>query len=182
MRGVRLCSRLKEGDRPQGCARFHLLLLVPLAVIFTTPLLWLVSTALKPDAQMAQWPPVWIPNPPQWENFHMCSQKAISVVPQEYTDHRVTGYARQRVDRFPMAAFGFCRLRFPGRNFLFGVLLATMMLPGVVTLIPTFILFRTLGWLNSYRAADRARLLRGRCAFFIFLLRQSFHGHSSRTV
>jgi ABC-type glycerol-3-phosphate transport system permease component len=72
-----------------------------------------------------------------------------------------------------MAAYGFTRLRFPGRSLLFGVLLATMMLPGVVTLIPTFILFKELGWLDSFKPLIVPAYFGGG-AFFIFLLRQFF--------
>jgi ABC-type glycerol-3-phosphate transport system permease component len=150
-------------------------MLVPLAGLFTTPLLWLVSTALKPDAQLAAWPPVWVPNPPDWVNFV-----------QVFTEGRFGLYLQNTlfiavlatigsVLTASMAAFGFCRLRFPGRDFLFGVLLATMMLPGVVTLIPTFILFRHLNWLNSYKPLIVPAYFGGG-AFFIFLLRQSFMG------
>ena len=150
-------------------------LLVPLAIIFTTPLIWLVSTSLKPDELMAKWPPVWIPNPPQWQNYL-----------EVFTEGHFGLYLRNTlfiavlatlgsVLTASMAAFGFSRLRFPGRNFLFGVLLATMMLPGVVTLIPTFILFSKLHWLNSFRPLIVPAYFGGG-AFYIFLLRQSFMG------
>lgn len=155
---------------------YHVLayaLLVPLAVVFTAPLVWLVSSALKPDAQLAVWPPVWIPNPPDWINFS-----------QAFTEGNFGLYLKNTLliavlatigatVTSSMAAFGFSRLRFPGRDFLFGVLLATMMLPGVVTLIPTFILFHRLHWLNSYRPLIIPAYFGGG-AFSIFLLRQSF--------
>jgi ABC-type glycerol-3-phosphate transport system permease component len=72
-----------------------------------------------------------------------------------------------------MAAYGFTRLRFPGRSLLFAILLATMMLPGVVTLIPTFILFKELRWLDSFKPLIVPAYFGGG-AFFIFLLRQFF--------
>jgi multiple sugar transport system permease protein len=148
-------------------------LLVPLAVIFTTPLIWLISTALKPDAQMAIWPPVWIPSPPDWINFVQVFTEGHFGLYLKNTLTIAVLATLGSVLTASMTAFGFCRLRFPGRDFLFGVLLATMMLPAVVTLIPTFILFRILGWLNSYRPLIIPAYFGGG-AFFIFLLRQSF--------
>ena len=150
-------------------------MLVPIAAIFTTPLLWLASTALKPDALMAQWPPVWIPLPPQWINFvEVFTEGRFGLYLQNTLTIAVLATIGS-VLTASMAAFGFSQLRFPGRRFLFGVVLATMMLPGVVTLIPTFILFKNLHWLNSYRPLILPAYFGG-SAFFIFLLRQSFMG------
>lgn len=150
-------------------------MLIPLALIFVTPLVWLASTALKPDAQMAKWPPIWIPNPPEWYNFVKVFTEGRFGLYLKNTLTIATLATLGSVLSASMAAFGFCRLRFPGRNFLFGVLLATMMLPGIVTLIPTFILFRILGWLNSYKPLIIPAYFGGG-AFYIFLLRQSFMG------
>ncbi|NLE43810.1 MAG: carbohydrate ABC transporter permease [Chloroflexi bacterium] len=149
------------------------LLLIPLAVIFSTPLLWLVSTALKPDTQMSAWPPVWIPRPPQWGNFTLVFTDANFGLYLKNTLIIAVLSTIGSVVTSSMTAFGFSRLRFPGRDILFSVLLATMMLPYVVTLVPTFILFRRLGWLNSYRPLIVPSFFGGG-AFFIFLLRQSF--------
>ena len=148
-------------------------LLVPLAVVFTLPLVWLLSTSLKSDAQMAAWPPVWIPSPLRWDNFRegwiqsdflRCLMNTLSITVLASFGQMLT---------CSMAAFGFARLRFPGRKPLFIVLLATMMLPGVVTLIPTFVLFRLLGWLDSFKPLIVPAYFGGG-AFFIFLLRQFF--------
>lgn len=148
-------------------------LLTLLALLFTTPLIWLVSTALKDDAQMAAWPPVWLPTPLRWDNF------AIALVAGNFglyfwntTIITVLATAGQLLTA-SMAAFGFARLRFPGREFLFSILLATLMLPYVVTLIPTFVLFKNLGWLDSFRPLIVPAYFGGG-AFFIFLLRQFF--------
>ena len=144
-----------------------------LAVIFATPLVWLLSTALKPDEQMAAWPPIWIPSPVRWDHF-------ISA----WTVGRFDLYFRNTafiavVATFGQlltasaAAFGFGRLRAPGRDQLFAVLLATMMLPGVVTLIPTFVLMKELDWLDSYKPLIIPYYFGGG-AFYIFMLRQFF--------
>ena len=126
-------------------------LLIPIAIILATPLLWLVSTALKSDAQVAVWPPVWVPNPLQWTNFQLVFTEGNFGLYLKNTLTIAVLATIGSVATSSLAAFGFSRMRFPGRDFLFAVLLATMMLPGVVTLIPTFILFRRLNWLNSYR-------------------------------
>ncbi len=148
-------------------------LLIPVAVILATPLLWLVSTALKTDSQVATWPPVWIPNPIQWSNFEQVFTRGHFGLYLKNTLTIALLATIGSVTTSSLTAFGFSRMRFPGRDFLFAVLLATMMLPGVVTLIPTFILFRRLNWLNSYKPLIVPAYFGGG-AFFIFLLRQSF--------
>ncbi|MCC6456954.1 MAG: carbohydrate ABC transporter permease [Caldilineaceae bacterium] len=149
------------------------LLLAALSVVFAMPMIWLISTSLKPDAQMAEWPPVWIPSPLQWDHFWLAwSSGNFGLYFINTATITITATLGQ-VLTASMAAYGFTRLRFPGRNVLFGVLLATMMLPGVVTLIPTFILFKELGWLDSFKPLIVPAYFGGG-AFFIFLLRQFF--------
>jgi multiple sugar transport system permease protein len=152
---------------------FMYALLLPIAVIMATPLLWLLSTALKTDAQVSQWPPVWIPTPLRFENFTLVFTEGNFLLYLKNTLTIAILATLGSVVTSSLTAFGFTRLRFPGRNLLFAVLLATMMLPGVVTLIPTFILFRKLNWLNSYKPLIVPAYFGGG-AFFIFLLRQSF--------
>lgn len=148
-------------------------LLIGLAVVFTTPLIWLLSTALKDDAQMAVWPPVWIPNPLRWENFWLAwTSGNFGLYFLNTTVITISATLGQLLTA-SMAAFGFARLRFPGRELLFSILLATLMLPYVVTLVPTFILFKNLGWLDSFRPLIVPAYFGGG-AFFIFLLRQFF--------
>jgi multiple sugar transport system permease protein len=147
--------------------------LLALSALFVLPLAWLVSTSLKSDVQMGAWPPIWIPRPLVWQNF----SRALSAgyfwrYLQNTTLIAVLGTLGQ-VLTASMAAFGFARLRFPGRDFLFSIMLATMMLPGVVTLIPTFILFRRAGWIDTYLPLIVPAYLGGG-AFSIFLLRQFF--------
>jgi ABC-type glycerol-3-phosphate transport system permease component len=148
-------------------------LMVILAVVFATPLIWLLSTSLKDDAQMAAWPPVWIPNPVRGENFWMAwTAGNFGLYFLNSTLITISATIGQLLTA-SMAAFGFARLRFPGREFLFSVLLATLMLPYVVTLIPTFVLFKNLGWLDSFKPLIVPAYFGGG-AFFIFLLRQFF--------
>ena len=156
-----------------GYQAFVYLLLVPLAIIFCTPLLWLVSTALKADTQVGAWPPIWVPNPLQWSNFTKVFTEADFGLHLKNTLVIAVLSTIGTVVTSSMTAFGFSRLRFPGRDFLFSALLATMMLPYVVTLVPTFILFKRLNWLDSFKPLIVPYYFGGG-AFFIFLLRQSF--------
>lgn len=149
------------------------IVLLLLSAVFALPLLWLLSTALKPDEQMAQWPPVWIPSPLEWSHFSDAWSSGNFGLYFVNTSVITISATFGQILTASMAAYGFTRLRFPGRGVLFGVLLATMMLPGVVTLIPTFILFKELGWLDSFKPLIVPAYFGGG-AFFIFLLRQFF--------
>ena len=148
-------------------------LLVVLAVIFVTPLLWLASTALKSDKQLGAWPPVWIPSPLRWVNFVTAWSSGRFGL---YTRNTLVITCLATFGQLltsSMAAFGFSRLRAPGRDALFSILIATMMLPYVVTLIPTYVLMKELGWLNSFKPLIVPAYFGG-SAFFIFMLRQFF--------
>ena len=143
------------------------------AIVLALPLAWLISTSLKTGAQTFVMPPKWIPDPIVWENypeafkavpFHRYFWNTIQIVIFATLGTLITA---------SMAAFAFARLRFPGRGFLFGLVLSTIMLPGIVTLIPTFILFRYLGWINTLLPLIVPYWFGGG-AFNIFLIRQFF--------
>ena len=143
------------------------------ALVLALPLIWLISTSLKTGAQTFLMPPKWIPEPLVWQNY----PDAFSAVPfQKYfwnTLRIVLGATLGTLLTGSMAAFAFARLRFPGRNVLFGLVLSTIMLPGIVTLIPTFIVFRYLHWINTFLPLTVPFWLGGG-AFNIFLFRQFF--------
>jgi multiple sugar transport system permease protein len=148
-------------------------ILVPLSLVFAAPLFWMISTALKDNSQLGAWPPVWVPDPVLWDNF----VKAWTSSPFDvYLRNTLTITILAMIGQMVSAsavAYGFARLRFPGRDFLFIVVLATMMLPGVVTLIPSYILFKQLGWLDTFLPLIVPAYFGGG-AFFIFMLRQFF--------
>lgn len=149
---------------------FLVLCAVSAAILF--PALWMLSTALKVDTQVYANPPVWIPNPLRWANF----AEAWQLAPFARYALNTTLYAGAvvfgTVLSSSLAAYGFAKLRFPGRNFLFAVLLSTMMIPGMVTLIPQYILFSKLQWVGTYLPLVVPSFFAG--AFFTFLLRQFF--------
>jgi multiple sugar transport system permease protein len=149
------------------------LVMIVLSVIFIVPLVWMVSTSLKEQGQVFAYPPVWIPNPIMWSNYPEALTRApllrwllnTSVI----TFFAIVG----NVITSSMVAYGFARLRFPGRNFLFALLLSTMMLPQIVTLIPRFMLFRALDWLDTFWPMIVPPFFGGG-PFNIFLVRQFY--------
>ena len=147
-------------------------LLSALAVVFTLPLAWMISTSFKSLQQQAAWPPVWIPNPIVWQNY----PDAFNFLPLgRYTLNTITITASWLIGTFlscPLVAYAFARIRFPGRDPLFVVLIATIMLPSSVRLIPTYLMFDRLGWLNTYLPLVVPAFFG--TPFYIFLLRQYF--------
>ena len=157
-------------------AATHAVLLL-LSIVFLAPLLWMVSTAVKPLDQTMVSPPVWIPDRPQWENFW----KALSYNADDLGYIPFLVYGRNTlyvtvlavigsVVSNTLVAYSFARLRWRGRDLLFGVTLATMMVPGPVLMVPTYVLFREFGWIGTFRPLWVPAFFGG--AFNIFLLRQ----------
>jgi ABC-type glycerol-3-phosphate transport system permease component len=143
------------------------------AMIFMLPFLWTIGTSLKPQNELYTFPPTFWPSEPRWQNyvdvftiapfarflFNSLVVTLLSVIGQTLSAAAV--------------AFGFSRFRFPFRDALFMVVLATMMLPWHVTIVPSFLLYRELGWLNTFLPLIVPSFLGGG-AFYIFLLRQFF--------
>lgn len=147
-------------------------LLVVVAALYFIPFLWLLITSLKPQNQVFTDPLTWIPDPVQWQNY------VDALTSPAFPFFTLLGntlfYACLStlgiVFASAMVAYGFARLEFVGRNVLFGITLATMMLPLVVTLIPTYILFRYMNLVGTYAPLIAPAFLGN--AFNIFLLRQ----------
>lgn len=137
------------------------------------PLFWLISSSLKSTAMIFIYPPQWIPDPVRVENY----SDVFRVIPfGQFTLNTVIVTGTALVGQLltaSLVAFGFARLRFPGRDWLFLVLLGTIMIPYHITLIPTFVLFRMVGWLDTWLPLIVPYWFGGG-AFFIFLLRQFF--------
>ncbi|WP_059040784.1 carbohydrate ABC transporter permease [Paenibacillus rubinfantis] len=144
-----------------------------LAAVILVPFFWMVSTALQTDGDIFAWPPQWIPSPPQWNNF----VEAWTAMPfNRYLFNTlfivVLGIIAELASA-TVVAYGFARFRFPGSGLIFLVLLATMMLPFHVTLIPTFLIWQKFGLVGQFDPL----VLRAWTAwgpFYIFLLRQFF--------
>ncbi|MGH2558825.1 MAG: carbohydrate ABC transporter permease [Thermomicrobiales bacterium] len=149
------------------------LLLVAGAVVMLVPLVWLLSSSLKDEGKIFIYPPQWIPDPWRWENYSRVFDR-VPFLRFYWNSTFVTALTTVgQVISASIVAFGFARLRFPGRDALFLVLLATVMIPYHVTLIPTFVLYRKLGWLDTYLPLIVPTWLGG-SPFYIFLLRQFY--------
>jgi len=148
------------------------LILTMMAAIFVIPFLWLVVTSLKPINQVFTDPPIWIPHPILWSNY----KDALTTPAFPFlkllrnTLFYVIMTTIGTVISSSIVAYGFSRLRFQGRDVLFAITLSTMMLPGIVTLIPTYVLFKVLGWVGTYAPLIVPTFFGA--AFNIFLLRQ----------
>ncbi len=146
--------------------------LVLLGILFATPFVWLVSTSLKPASQIFVVPPQWIPLPLMWSNY----PEALTYIPFFRYMGNTFYIAIFNVVALTISssfiAYGFARIPWPGRGIVFGILLSTLMIPYAVTLIPTFLVFRGLGWVGSYWPLTIPSLFGD--AFSIFLLRQFY--------
>jgi multiple sugar transport system permease protein len=147
-------------------------LLTGLGILFALPFFWMLSASLKIESDIWNYPPEWIPNPVRFANY----PEALSLMKFPrllYNTVFVTALSMiGTLLSCTWVVYGFARFRFPGRDFFFVLLLATMMLPAQVTMIPLFILFRELNWLNTFLPLIVPSFFGN--AFFIFLLRQFF--------
>ncbi len=143
------------------------------AIVVVAPLVWMLSTALKTNADVFVFPPEWIPNPILWSNF----PTALSTIPfggYLWNTSLITFLCLVgTVVSNSLVAYAFARLRAPGRTPLFLLVLATMMLPYQVTMIPIFVLFSKIHWVNTYYPLVVPSYF-AIYAFGIFLLRQFF--------
>jgi ABC-type glycerol-3-phosphate transport system permease component len=138
------------------------------------PFVWLVSTSLKETGHEFSYPPQLVPDPIVWGNYIEVLFGPVRMVRLLRNTLIVTGLSViGTVLSSSLVAYGFARFTFPGRNFWFIVLLGTMMLPSPVTVIPRFILFRNLGWIDTWLPLFVPAFL-GASAYNIFLLRQFF--------
>ena len=150
----------------------YLLVLSALSIIFIYPFIWAVSASLKPRADVFN--KDLIPRPVQWENYRTVWESAELF--RWLLNSLQVGFLAAAAVTISSAivAFGFAYFRFPGRNFLFGLVLATMMLPFAVTMIPVFLIWNELGLVNTKIPLWAMNLFGS--AFYIFLLRQFFLG------
>ncbi len=154
---------------------FLYVIAIGLSIAFLFPVLWAVGASLKPLIEVYRFPPTFLVWPPQFSNYPEALSKlpfarflgntfviALSAMVGQVVSASLVGYA-------------FARLHWRGRNFWFVCLLATMMLPQQVLLIPHYLIYKNLGWVNTYKPLIMPSWLGGG-AFFIFLFRQFFKG------
>lgn len=192
----------RAGTSGVGLSRGRALLahvsLLALVAVFVLPFLWVMQTAFKPTDQILKFPPKWLPVLMAPEAY-AAAEKAGTLTPlQERAGFAPTvEHFRRAFSEYPLArwflntlvivvgstlgtlvscmmgAYAFSRLRWPDRKLVFSLVLATMMLPYQVTLIPLFVLFRTLGWIDTPLPLIVPAFFGA--AFFLFMLRQFFN-------
>jgi multiple sugar transport system permease protein len=147
------------------------ILLITGSVVMLVPFAWMLSTSLKEHGDVFIYPPQWIPQPVQWQNY----QETVTVMPfgRFYLNSAIQAVSVTILQLLTasLAAFAFARLRFRGRDALFLLYLATMMIPFPVTMIPNFVIMRYLNWIDTFRALILPPAF---SAFSTFLLRQYF--------
>ncbi|MBN2310758.1 MAG: carbohydrate ABC transporter permease [Candidatus Hydrogenedentes bacterium] len=147
---------------------------IALSAVFLFPFLWLLTSALKPNALLKQWPPVWV-FAPTLEHFHSLFDPDSAFRFWQFLANTLFICAvtvSGNILASAMVAYGFARLKWPGRDILFYVMLGTMMVPAQTMMIPVFVLFRKLGWIDTFLPLTVPALFGN--AFFIFMLRQFF--------
>lgn len=141
---------------------------------FLLPFYWMVVTSVKPGKEVFAMPPTWVPSKLSWSNY----TTAVTTMPfvrYAWNTVIITGLSvLGALLSCPLCAYGFARLKWRGRDFLFMLLLSTMLLPWPAIMIPSFLIFKSLGWINTILPLVVPFFLGS--AFQIFLLRQFFLG------
>ncbi len=150
------------------------LLAISLSLLFLFPFFWTVSTSLKQPIELIKFPPTILPETPQWVNYTQIWGLGAGINFGQFflNSAIITGLALvgQVISAF-LVGYGFARFRFPGRDILFAVCLSTLILPPHVTIIPLFVLFRSLHWIDTFLPLIVPSFFGGG-AFTIFLVRQ----------
>jgi multiple sugar transport system permease protein len=172
-RGAHLAARRQHIVWSRLVARALIMaVLLMLTVAFGLPFYWLLSTAVKPTTELFVTPPIWIPTQLEWSNF----SNAFTFFPFiQYLANTLiicVGAVVGTLLSNSLIAYGLSRIQWPGRNLLFVLLLGTLLLPAQVTLIPLFILFAHMHWVDTYLPLIVPAFFGN--AFFMFLLRQFF--------
>ena len=166
-------SRRSTGKKVANTLMRHLVL-VCVGMLFILPLLWMVSTSLKANRQIFVHPPQWIPNPIIWRNYPDVFDYAPFLLYFGNTLLIVTVSIVGTILSSSLGAYGFARLNGPGKNLLFILLLSTMMLPYMVWMIPLYVLFTKIGWIDTFYPLTVPAFFGN--PLYIFLLRQFFMG------
>jgi multiple sugar transport system permease protein len=154
------------------------LLLALFSLIVLIPFAYMLSTSLKAENELFVYPIQWIPDPIMWENYTQAFSELARIAPG-MTFFRILGNTLfitllamvAEIAAVTLVAYGFSRFRFPGRDAIFFVMLATMMLPNIITLIPTFLIWRNLELIDTYDPLVVGAWFGGG-AWAVFMLRQ----------
>lgn len=147
------------------------IVLILIAVIMVVPFLWMLSTSLKTQYDAVKIPPVWIPDPPRWENYVKLFTEQPMFQFMLNTIKIVFFVVLGQLFFSSLAAYSFARISFKGKNVVFFFYIATLMVPGQVTMIPTYLMFAKAGLTDNHLALILPAFF---SAFGVFLLRQFF--------
>jgi multiple sugar transport system permease protein len=169
-------QRAVRSRRYLGSAGRQVLLVV---VVMLLPFYWMITAALKSDNQIFAQPIQWLPSPAHWSNFiEVLNYPNFPYVQMLGNSiFYACSVAIATVLSCAFVGYGFARLRFPGRDLLFTITIATLMIPPIVTFIPTYVLFKYFGMIGTYLPLIAPYFFGN--AFFIFMMRQFFMGISS---
>lgn len=156
------------------------LTLIVLAALYLSPFAWLISTSLKTNAQSVASPPVLWPDPIVWNNYWQALVRMNFGRALWNTLIYAVPSVLFTIVSCSLVAYGFAIIKWPGRNAVFVLVLATMMLPSQVTMIPLYVIYAKLGWINTFLPLIVPTLFGS--PFFIFLLRQFFLGIPTELV
>ncbi len=160
-------------SRHRTSAAITYALLLSMSFVMLVPLVWLVRSSVMDLNQIFVFPPEWIPDPWQWNNYPAAFTTIPFLLYLRNTLTIVISVLCGTLITSSLAAYGFSRLRWPGRDVVFGILMTTLMLPYAVTLIPTFLLWSKLGLINTFWPLTLPAWFGGP-VIYIFLLRQFF--------
>ncbi len=167
----RATSRLSTRTVTRAIPMFVLLVL---ATIYLAPFVWMITTSLKTQPQSIASPPTLIPNPLTLDAFPKAFEQMDFLGALRNTLIYAIPSVIGTLISCSLVAYGFALVKWPGRNVVFVIVLATMMLPSQVTLIPLYVIYAKLGWINTFLPLVLPSFLG--VPFFIFLLRQFFLG------
>lgn len=170
---VRRASRWRTHRAAMIARSISFLILVMGAITMLVPFYWMIATSLRDSGSIFLYPPRWVPSPLEWSNY----PDALNSLPfgQWYfnTTFVTATSTLGQVLTASIIGYAFARLRAPGRDPLFLVLVCTMLLPEQVTMVPVFLIFKQLGWIDTWLPLIVPAWLGGG-AFYIFLCRQFF--------
>jgi multiple sugar transport system permease protein len=159
--------------RPQGVGRFAVLCL--LSLLFLAPVYWMISTSLKPEADAIVQPVQWIPAHPTLSNYaEVLNSPDGNILRWTWNSLLVAAiFTVLHLILCVLTAYPLARMKFPGRDGWFWFILSSLMIPGIVTLVPTYLMMIEFNWINSYNALIWPGISG---VFGVFLLRQFFVG------
>lgn len=163
---------MKQSTKRKISKTISTLILIGVSIIVLLPFIWMISTSLQPDLQSVyQIPPQWIPDPPTWRNYITAWESApFGIYLRNSIIVAVSATLLQLLNA-SMSAYAFSWLDFPGRDIIFILFLAVLMIPGQVTLVPNYIVIGNLGWIDTLKALIIPVSV---TAFGTFLIRQAF--------